>query len=159
MMSEPHVKQTDPQSVAFIAMRGPYTQTPEGYGRLYGWIGSRGLVPTGMPHAVYLTMPSETLEDKAIWELWAPVEGNPPEVEPDATGIGVKRIAPMTVVSVMHRGPYESVGPTYESVWAWIGARSYTVAGPPMEIYYSDPAKVPPEEYLTEIQIPVAPAA
>ncbi len=55
----------------------------------------------------------------------------------------------------MHKGPYETVAPTYEDLWTWIGANGYRIAGPPMEIYFSDPNKVAPEEYLTEIQMPV----
>jgi effector-binding domain-containing protein len=70
----------------------------------------------------------------------------------------VKRIAPMTVVSLMHKGPYESVGPAYETMWSWMTGRGYSPAGPPMELYYSDPNKVPPEEYLTEIQMPIVAA-
>ncbi|MCE5191205.1 MAG: GyrI-like domain-containing protein [Actinomycetia bacterium] len=155
-MSNPELKTADAQSVAFLQMTGPYAQTPEGYGLLYGWISQHGLVPSGMPHAIYLTMPPETPEETAVWELWAPVLGNPPESEPDDDGIGVKHVAAMRVLSAMHHGPYDTVGPTYEELWAWIGANGYIVTGPPMEIYYSDPARVPPEEYLTEVQIPIA---
>ncbi len=154
-MSNPEIKTTDAQTVVYITMGGAYSQTPEGYGRLYGWITQHGLTPSGMPHAVYLTMPPETPEEDAVWELWAPVSGDPPESEPDDAGVGVKRIGPMTVVSAMHTGPYETVEPTYNEIWAWIGENGYLMAGPPMEIYYSDPADVPPEEYLTEIQMPV----
>lgn len=154
-MSSPEIKVADAQTVAYLTMAGPYTQTPEGYGRLYGWISQHGLVPSGMPRAVYLTMPPETPEEVAVWELWAPIAGNPPESEPDDAGVGVKHLAAMTVVSAMHKGPYETVGPTYEEMWAWIGGNGYQIAGPPMEIYFSDPNKVLPEEYLTEIQMPV----
>ncbi len=154
-MTSPEIKQSAAQTVVYLTMTGPYSQTPEGYGRLYGWVSQHGLVPSGMPHAVYLTMPPDTPEEEALWELWAPVAGNPPEHEPDEDGIGVKHMAAMTVVSAMHHGPYETVAPTYDEMWAWIGGNGYQIAGPPMEIYYSDPNKVPPEEYLTEIQIPV----
>jgi len=155
-MSNPELKTADAQTVAYLRMTGPYTQTPEGYGLLYGWISQHGLVPSGMPHAVYLTMPADTPEEEAVWELWAPVGGNPPETEPDDSGVGVKHVAATLVLSAMHHGPYETVAPTYDEMWVWIGANGYIVAGPPMEIYYSDPNKVPPEEYLTEVQMPIA---
>jgi effector-binding domain-containing protein len=32
----------------------------------------------------------------------------------------------------------------------------YRPAGPPRELYLNDPQEVPPEEYLTEVQVPVA---
>jgi effector-binding domain-containing protein len=40
-------------------------------------------------------------------------------------------------------------------LWRWVEENGYAPDGPPLEIYYSDPARVPPEEYLTEVQIPV----
>ena len=52
-MTEPSIITTEPVTVAFITMHGPYAQTPEGLGRLYGWIGQHGLQPAGMPAAVY----------------------------------------------------------------------------------------------------------
>jgi effector-binding domain-containing protein len=36
-----------------------------------------------------------------------------------------------------------------------MAAKGYRMAGPPMERYYSDPEKVPPEEYRTEVLLPV----
>jgi effector-binding domain-containing protein len=154
-MFEAQVKQTDPITVAYVTMHGAYAQTPEGYGRLYGWIAMHGLQPTGMPSAVYLTMPSEVSEAEAVWELWAPVAGEVPAAEPDESGIGIKRVESCTVASTMHKGPYESVEPAYNALFAWIAGNGYRPSGPPSETYYSDPATTLPEEYLTEIQVPV----
>lgn len=154
-MTEPSIIMTEPVTVAYIPMRGAYAQTPEGFGRLYGWIGQHGLQPVGMPAAVYLTMPSETPEPEAIWELWAPIAGTAEEAGPDASGIGIKHVLATLAASAMHKGPYETVEPTYAMLWRWIGENGYAPDGPPMERYYSDPAEVPPEEYLTEIVMPV----
>lgn len=156
-MSEIAVRDTEPMDVAYLPMSGPYSQTPEGYGRLYGWIAQHGLTPEGMPAAVYLTMPSEVPEEQARWELWAPVAGEPDEVPVDESGVGIKHIPKTHVLAAMHRGPYETVAPTYEAVWAYMEGHGYAPAGPPMERYYSDPDEVPPEEYLTEVVIPVRP--
>lgn len=154
-MPEPSISTTEPMTVAFIPMRGPYAQTPDGFGRLYGWIGKHGLQPAGMPAAVYLTMPSETPETDALWELWAPVMGPAEEMAPDASGIGIKHVPATLAASAIHKGPYDTVAPTYAMLWAWIPEQGYVPDGPPMERYLSDPAEVPPEEYLTEIVMPV----
>lgn len=37
----------------------------------------------------------------------------------------------------------------------WLAEQGYEMAGPPEEAYLTDPAEVPPEEYLTEIAFPV----
>lgn len=156
VMTEPRVLTTEPMTVAFVEMSGSYSQTPEGFGLLYGWIAQHGLTPAGMPAAVYLTMPSEVPESQARWELWAPVGGDPDESVPDAVGVGIRRVPATLAVSATHMGPYETVEPTYRAVWEFMAAEGYAPAGPPMERYLSDPAEVPPEKYLTEILIPVS---
>lgn len=155
IMAGPQVVTTEPMTVAFIEMNGRYSQTPEGFGRLYGWIAQRGLQPAGMPSAVYLTIPSEVPEDMARWELWAPIAGEPDEVGRDAAGMGIKRVAPTLAVTATHVGPYEEVEPTYRDMWTFMADEGYAPAGPPMERYCSDPAEVPPEQYVTEIVMPV----
>ncbi|HSK48316.1 MAG TPA: GyrI-like domain-containing protein [Coriobacteriia bacterium] len=155
-MFEAQIKTTEPQTVAFKVMRGAYDQTPQGYGELYGWVERYGLQPVGMPAAIYLTMPDVTPMEAAEWELWAPIAGGAGEVARDEEGFGVKRLEAETVASTMHKGPYDEVAPAYAELGKWISEEGYQVVGPPREIYYSDPEIVPPSEYLTEIQIPVA---
>lgn len=48
-------------------------------------------------------------------------------------------------------GPYETVDTTSESLWAWIGDQGFAPAGPPAEVYSSNP-----EERLTEVRLPVS---
>lgn len=148
---------TDAVTVAFITMRGEYSRTPHGLGMLYGWVMQHGLHAHGMPAAVYLTSPSDNAEQN-VWELWAPVAGEVADAEPDASGIGLKHVEPMTAATVMYKGPYEDIPPTYELLAAWIAENGYAICGPPMERYYSDPAEVSPEEYLTEVLMPVCKA-
>ena len=155
MMIEVTVKETEPMTVAFAAMRGAYAQIPDAMSRVYGYAGQSGLVPAGMPHAVYFTPPEQGPESEAVWEVWAPVVGEPPESGPDANGLGVKRVASKLVASTMYKGPYEGIEPTYRELGQWVADHGYDMAGPPEELYYSDPADTPPEEYLTEIRFPV----
>jgi effector-binding domain-containing protein len=154
-MFEPQVKEAQAVTVAYRVMHGSFAQVPKGYEALYGWVGRNGLQPAGMPQAIYLTAPGETPEEELVWELWAPVAGGFADAEPDEQGVGVKRVPAQSVASVMYKGPYDGIGLTYERLFGWIGQQGYRVAGPPRELYYSDPAEIPPEEYLTEVQIPV----
>lgn len=154
-MLEATIKQTEPMTVAYIAMRGAYSQVGEGYGSLYGWIAQHGLQAIGMPQAVYFTSPADTPESEALFELWAPV-ASAEELAPDASEVGIKHIPSTTVASTMFTGPYDAMYPTYELLGAWIEGQGYRIAGPPSEIYYSDPEEVPPEQYVTEIVFPVA---
>lgn len=142
-------------TVAFLRLHGPYAQIPEGFGRLYTLTGECGLNPVGMPAAVYLTSPAIVPEAEARWELWLPVAGTPEPHEPDAASLGVKVVDPTLVVSAMHRGPYDTLPETYEQMTAFISEHGYEPDGPIMERYYSDPNQVAPDQYLTEVLIPV----
>ena len=140
--------------MAFAPMTGPYAQIPATFARLYGWIASRGLEPTGAPTGVYLSDPAEG-EARARWELQAPLAGNPADAAPDASGCGIKRIAARMVASTVHRGPYDQVAAAHGALAAWAKANGFVIAGPPEERYLSEPG-TPPEGTVTEVRLPVA---
>ena len=154
-MYAPEIKTTDPMTVAYKRMRGMYSQTPQGLGELYMWVARQGLHPGGMPQAIYLTSPDMTPEPESQWELWAPLADPVPLRDEDEFGIGIKLVPATKVASLMYKGPYEEIGPAYQELGEWVEARGHHLVGPPRELYYSDPAKVAPEDYLTEVQMPI----
>ena len=143
-------------TVAFINVKGHYSQIPAAFGKLYGWIGQQGFKPIGPAMAVYYNIPGQVPDEQLSWELRSQLSGNVPEVEPDVDGLGVKKLAAIKMVTTIYRGPYENVEPTYDALNAWIAANNYEVSGPVEELYLNDPAKTPAEEPLTEIRIPVS---
>ena len=155
-MIEVDLKTVAPATVAFIEMQGPYDQVPQAMGQLYGWIAQHGFQPVGMPGAIYLTAPDEGPESEARWELQTEVADSPEPQAPDESGCGIRRNDAADVAYTMYKGPYEAIAETYYELGHWVEANGYAMAGPPQELYYSDPAEVPPEEYLTEIRFPVA---
>jgi len=78
-----------------------------------------------------------------------------PEAEPDESGVGVKMTPALTVVSTIHKGPYDSVTPTYRTLWEWVEDNGYELSGAPMERYLNDPNDVGEDECLTEIIMPI----
>lgn len=148
------LKTTDAACVAYIPMTGPYAQIPAAMGRLFGWVARRGLVPAGMPSGVYLTDPAGG-EETARWELRAPLAGDLRDAPVDASGCGIKHVAAQLVASAMYRGPYERIAPAYAEIAAWVRTHGYAVAGPPEELYCSEPT-TSPDDTLTEIRFPVA---
>ena len=119
-MFKPSVSQTKAMTVAFLAMRGPYAQIPQGYATLYQWVEANGYVPMGMPRATYLTDAARTPEAEAAWELWAPIQPGPLPIGPDERGLGIKTIAPRTLATTVHQGPYDAVVGAYEALCAWV---------------------------------------
>lgn len=94
-------------------------------------------------------------ETELLWELQSPIGGDVAPSDPDERGIGVKKVEGADVASTMHKGPFEEVGTTYGALVGWITENGYEIAGPPTEVYLSDPAETPPGELLTEVRFPV----
>lgn len=154
-MPDIQTKMTEPETVAYLPMRGQFDQIPAAMGRLYGWVAAHGLTAVGMPRCAYLDDPSTTPPDEARWELQAPVGEGAAISDLDAEGCGVKAIAPHVVAYAMHRGPYDTIGETYFALMEWLQREGYRVNGPAYEIYYSDPSDTEPADYLTEARIPI----
>ena len=148
------VKQTEPRTVAFIRMKGAFGQIPGAFGTLFHWVDERGLIPSGPPEAVYYNIPSDGPESEALWALRAPIVTGEP-TPADDLGLGIERLDAQEVASAMHVGPFEDVATTYAALMAWIPAHGYAIAGPPEEVYLSDPAETPAEELQTEVHFPV----
>ena len=149
------VKETKPVTVAFLSMKGPYTQISDSFGKLYGWIEQMGYKSSGPPLGIYFNAPGEVDDDELVWELLSPIGGDVDLSEADEQGLGVKRLKEIKVASVTHKGPYEDVGKTYEGLVAWINENGYKIVGPAQEVYVTGLEETPPEKLKTEVMLPV----
>jgi AraC family transcriptional regulator len=149
------VKKTEPMTVAFISMKGPYTLISDAFGKLYGWIGEKGYIPAGPPLGVYFNAPEQVPAEELLWEIRSPTAGNVAPSGPDEKGFGVRKLEGEEVASTMHKGPFEQVGNTIHALEAWIAENGYEIVGPYEEVYLSEPGKATPEELLTEVRFPV----
>ena len=60
------------------------------------------------------------------------------------------------VASTIHKGPYDTLNLGHEAVQEWMMANNVEAAGPPWEVYITDPGEVPdPAEWRTEIIHPL----
>jgi len=155
MAIEVTVKKTEPMTVAFVSMKGPYSLIGETFGKLYGWIGEKGYVPAGPPVGVYFNAPGQVPDEELLWELRSPIAGDVAPGGPDERGLGIKKVEAAEVAATMHKGPYDQVGATYGALAGWIAENGYEIVGPSEEVYLSDPGKTAPEELLSEIRFPV----
>jgi len=53
-------------------------------------------------------------------------------------------------------GPYLEIHEAWTRIFAYAQEREFTITGNGRELYYNEPGKVPEEELLTELQIPVS---
>jgi effector-binding domain-containing protein len=121
----------------------------QAFGEVYAMIGAADVGTAGPPFVIYHSMPEPG--QPLDMEICAPVDGT---LEPRDPWRLVDLPAGM-FASRKHVGPYDTVGETYDALTAWIPEHGYTVAGPPREVYLSEPS-TPPELTETIIEFPVA---
>ena len=144
------LKQVAPIKFISIAHQGNYSQIGNVFGKLYTWVGKKGISPVGAPFGIYYDNPQKVAPDSCRYELCVPVEG---KIVGDSL-VQVKEMGAMEVASIIHKGPYETVGPYWESIYTWIYTNNYEPMGAGMEVYLN-PQTESPDSLLTELRIPV----
>lgn len=121
---------------------GPAVQA--GFAALYSRLSATNGQPAGPPFLVASEMPEDGYLEM---EIGAPC------LEPPEPGDGFEsRTLPGGRVAVtVYRGPYDALGEIYAKLAEWIASHGLTMAGPPREVYLSEPG----EEPVTEVVWPV----
>ncbi len=118
-------------------------------GMVFGYCQKAGHAVAGQPFTRY---PSSgpglvTLEAGCPLAAAAPGDG---EIE-----AGLLQSGPAAVA--VHAGPYDQLKDTYAAVERWIQDEGLAVAGPPWEVYVTDPGDHPnPIDWRTEVYWPIA---
>ena len=71
-------------------------------------------------------------------------------------GISVRELPGGRCVSLVHKGPYDTIGRSYDRIMACIKEKGYCPRLPSREVYLKGPGMIlkgRPENYLTEIQV------
>jgi AraC family transcriptional regulator len=148
------VKRLEPLHVAYVRHIGPYQQVGQAWSKLMMWAGPKRLlgpnmVRLGISHDDPEITPPERLRyDAAL-------------VVPDSvTGSGevaIQEIPGGDYAVAIHRGPYERLGQTYAALCGmWLPTSGREVRNaPPLEFYRIAFGEAPPEEFLTEICVPL----
>jgi len=75
---------------------------------------------------------------------------------PDFDDITFKEMAPLTVVSILHKGSYAGLSEAYSYAFKWIEENGYVAADHPRESYIDGIwNKENERDWLTELQIPI----
>jgi len=122
------------------------------FGEVYGHLQSRGVEPEGPPFVIYHGMPSG--DDPFDVEICAPITRT---TKPPA-GWQVQELPAGTFATLVHVGPYDTVAAAYQTLTEWIGAHGLAAAGPPREVYLSEP-DTPPAQVKTIVEFPVSEVA
>jgi effector-binding domain-containing protein len=119
------------------------------FGEVYGFLAARGVEQHGPPFVIYHGTPSG--DDPFEIEICAPVvrEAGAP------AGWQTQVLPAGTFATLLHVGPYDTVGAAYGTLAAWIGSHGLAMAGPPREVYLSEP-ETPPDQVRTIVEWPVS---
>jgi effector-binding domain-containing protein len=122
------------------------------FGDVYGHLGAGGIESDGPPFVIYHGTP--VADDPFDVEICAPVAR---AIDPPACW-QMQELPAGTFVTLVHVGPYDTVEAAYDTLTAWIGAHDLAIAGPPREVYLSEP-ETPPEQVRTIVEFPVVEVA
>ena len=141
-------KTTETMLIAGIRTLGAYADS----GRLFSKLGrSVGRHIRGKPFNLYYDR--EHTETDADFECCFPVS-KARTVE----GVSIRQLDGGRCVSLLHRGPYDEIGRSYEKIFAHINENGQKALVPSREIYLKGPGMIfkgNPKRYLTEIQVMV----
>lgn len=125
-------------------------QVGKTWGRLMIWAGMRGLLGPGMRMlGIVHDDPEVTPPEKLRYDAARPVD---PQGE-----FGVMDLAGGRFAVTTHRGPYKTLGRTYQRLYgSWLPRSGHEVRDvPAFEEYLNAPQNTRPEDLLTKIWIPI----
>ena len=141
-------KKLDPVLVAGIRMKGKYSDCGKGFAKLGK---AAGRYISGK--AMCLFYDEGYREDDADFETCFPINKRI-----EKPGIEVRELPGGNCLSMMHYGPYEQLGRSYEKLIAYAKQKDLALIAPCREVYIKGPGMVfrgNPKKYVTEIQMPI----
>jgi len=139
-------KDVEPLLVAGVRMRGRYDECGKGFRQ----IGRKlGRFLAGKPFMLHYD--TEYKADDADFEACFPIRERR-----EVDGISIRELPGGHSVSLMHHGPYDTLGDSYDKIRRYVADRGYSVRIPTREIYLKGPGmlfKGNPKRYVTEIQM------
>jgi effector-binding domain-containing protein len=139
--------------IAAVRMKGRYQDC----GQAFGKIGKAlGRFIAGAPFLLHHD--TEYRDTDADFEACFPVK---PQAKAVA-GITIRELPGGRSFTLRHKGPYDQLGPAYARILGTLKAKGCVALVPTREVYLKGPGMIfkgNPRNYLTEIQILVAPPA
>jgi effector-binding domain-containing protein len=149
MLNECKVVRREQVNTLCVRTRVPFEELPnaigKAYGQEYGFIQDNNLEPIEFPYAAYFNMDMADLDVEIGVVISTPSEGN----ENVKGGI----INEGEYLTIVHVGPYEECGPSYEDLEKWVRLNGREHTGVYYEFYHNDPKEVKPEEIMTTIMV------
>lgn len=124
------------------------TALEAGFGRVFGALAQRGQSPAGAPLVIYHEM---SADDPGEIEIAIPCAGR----DDLDQGVAVRTLDEVDAAVTIHHGPYVQIAPAYHALTTWMAEHGHEAAGPPREVYITDPEQVPEDKLQTRIEWPI----
>ncbi len=151
MPEDVQIKQLPAQNVLLIRKRVTTATIGEAMGAAFDTLmrhaTATGAQFAGPPCVLYPQMPDGEFEI----DVCAPVA-------PGAAAgqdVELQELPASEAATLMHQGPYDAVGPSWQVLLQWVAASGRPISGPMREVYLNEPGTVAPEELLTELSVPL----
>jgi effector-binding domain-containing protein len=142
-------KTLDPMWIAGVRMKGKYSDCGKGFAKIGRKLGRR---IAGNAFCLYYD--GEYRPDDADLEACMPLrkaDGLKP-----LEGISIRQLPGGRCLSLLHQGPYNELGRSYEKILDYARRKGIRIALPTREVYLKGPGMIfkgNPKKYLTEIQL------
>ena len=151
MAEEIQVEQLPAQLALVVRTRVKMTEVAQGMGEAFGTLmrhaGMTGAQFAGPPFSLYPEMPAEEF----TFMVCMPVA--PGAVGGD--GVELAELPAVEAATLLYKGPYAGMEPSWRRLLDWVGATGRRPAGPLREIYLSDPGQVEASDLLTRLVVPL----
>lgn len=135
----------------------PFAVTvPKAYKGLAAWMAEKKIpFPSGSPMgiALYYDDPSSVPPEEVRFKVAMPVAAETPAVAEGGAAVEVLPEAEVAYLTV--EGPYTSLEDAYTQLYGWVFSNGFQPKDAAREVYVKWGETMPPEEQVTEIQIPV----
>lgn len=118
------------------------------YGQIAGYLTANGGQFAGPAYAAYFNMDMDNLKLEVGFPVIAPLAGQG-EIESVEIPAGSYAV-------LLHKGPYQNLRTSYDTLSSWIDAQGYKATGTAYEFYITDPTVTADDDHLTEIRFPLA---
>ena len=144
--------QIEPQPILGIRAQAKMQDLPSLmgplFGEVFGYVNESGQQPAGMPFSRYHSMDNESVDMECGLPVASALDGTPRIQSGELPG--------GTAATVVHKGPYEGLPQTWTALVEWMGSQGLRPAGPPWEVYLTDPGAEPDQsKWRTQIFFPV----
>ena len=138
-------KMLQPLLIAAVRMQAPYKDCGQGFSKIGKQFWSQICGPA------LLLIYDQEFKEIADYETAMPIKTGKP-----VPGIDVRELPGGKCVSLLHQGPYDQLGRSYEKILAYVKQKGYMIQSPCREVYLKGPGMIfkgNPKNYLTEIQM------